>query len=188
MLHDTENSKLFCLEGVADVDAPHTSPILPALESLAVHQGLTSIYKTCDSIEGLEDSLNALLYDDHGFKDYDCLYLVFGGEGNQIMLHQYYYSLEEIAEIFEGKLKGKILHFANTMLMNLSLEEAQYFIDVTGAKAISGYTVAVPILSIVLDSVFFRLCQEYDDVEDIVEELYEKQSLLCDTLGFRLYY
>lgn len=188
MIDDTDNSKLFCLEGVADVDTPHSSPILPALESLALHQGLTSIYKTCDSIEGLEDSLNALLYDDHGFKNYDCLYLVFGGEENRIMLHNYYYSLEEIAEIFEGKLKGKILHFANTMLLDLSLEEAQYFIDVTGAKAISGYTKAVPILSTALDCAFFVLCGEYDEVEDIVEELYEKRHLMCETLGFRLYY
>jgi hypothetical protein len=188
MADDTENSKLFCLEGVTDVDAPHSSPILPALESLALRQGLTSIYQTCDSIEGLEDSLNALLYDDHGFKDYDCIYLVFGGEGNRIMLHHYYYSLEEIAEIFEGRLKGKILHFANTMLLDLTLEEAQYFIDVTGAKAISGYTEAVPVLSTVLDCVFFALCGEYDDVEDIVEEMYEKQPMLFDTLGFRLYY
>lgn len=188
MAHAIENSKLFCLEGVADVDANNKSPILPALESLAMQQGITSIYKTCDTIEGLEESLSALLYDDHNFKNYDIIYLVFAGEGNSIVVNHYYYSLEEIAEVFEGKLKGKILHFANTMTLDLTLESAQYFIDVTGAKAISGYHQAVPILSTVLDRLFFDLCQEYDDVEDIVEELYEKQSVLCDTLGFRLYY
>jgi len=188
MPHAIENSKLFCLEGVTDVDADHHSPILPALESLALQQGITSIYKTCDTIEGLEESLSALLYDDHNFKDYDIIYLVFAGEGNSIVVNHYYYSLEEIAEVFEGRLKGKILHFANTMTLDLSAESAQYFIDVTGAKAVSGYHQAVPVLSTVLDRLFFEVCQEYDNVVDIVEELYEKRSAMCEALGFRLYY
>jgi hypothetical protein len=33
------------------------------------------------------------------------------GQENNICLHDYYYSLEEIAELFEGKLRGKIVHF-----------------------------------------------------------------------------
>jgi hypothetical protein len=32
-------------------------------------------------------------------------------EENNICLHDYY-SLEEIAELFEGKLRGKIVHFS----------------------------------------------------------------------------
>jgi hypothetical protein len=53
-------------------------------------------------IEGLEESLGALLYDDHSFKDYVIIYLVMPGQENNICLHDYYYSLEEIAELFEG--------------------------------------------------------------------------------------
>ncbi|MGH2664734.1 DUF6642 family protein [Flavobacterium sp.] len=188
MPYDIENLKLFCLEGVADIDASHHSPILPALESLALQQRITSIYKTCDTIEGLEESLSALLYGDNNFSDYSIIYLVFGGKENSIILNHYYYSLEEIAEVFEGKLKGKILHFANTMNLELSEDAAQYFIDVTGARAVSGYSQSVPILSTVLDCVFFDLCQEHDDVVDIVEELYQKQYALSKTLGFTLYY
>lgn len=188
MLRDHETCKLFCLEGVTDVTVNRDSPIVPFLEGLALQYDITNIYKTCDSIEGVEESLNALLYEDRNFKDYAIIYLVFAGKDNAIVLDNYYYTLEEIAEVFEGKLKGKMLHFANTKLLELDEEQAQYFLDVTGAKAVSGYRKAVPILSTVIDHQFFRLCQEYDDVVTIVEELYENQYALCKTMGFTLYY
>jgi hypothetical protein len=64
-----------------------------------LEQGLTSIYRTCDAIEGLEEGLNAL-YDDHNFKDYEVIYLVMPG-GNSICVNDYYYSLEEMAELLK---------------------------------------------------------------------------------------
>jgi hypothetical protein len=180
---------IFCLEAVPDVETVTITEVVKNLEQLAFEQGITSIYKTCDTIEELEESLNALLYDDHHFKDYEIIYLVMQGEGNTICLNDYYYSLEEIAELFEGKMTGKIVHFANAKVLDLSAEEAQYFLDVTGARAVSGYGAAFQHLtSINLDKAFFSLFQEQDDVVEIVEELYQKHYALCTLLDFRLYY
>ncbi|MFD2891209.1 DUF6642 family protein [Flavobacterium chuncheonense] len=179
---------IYCLEAVPDVTNEHRTAILPALEKLAFNFGITNVYNTCDSIEGLEENLSTLLYEDKDFKDYEVLYLVFKGEGNSIVIDHYKYTLEEIAEFFEGKLTGKIIHFANTMRLDLDSESAQYFLDVTGAKAISGYAKSVPILSTILDNVYFSLYQEYDDVVELVEILYEKQYTLCKSMGFELYY
>jgi hypothetical protein len=128
-------------------------------------------------------------YDDHNFKDYEIIYLVMPGEGNNICLNNYYYSFEEIAEIFEGKMRGKILHFANAKILDLSEDEAQYFLDITGAKAVSGYGANVPnFSSIPLDKAFFSLYQDDDDVVAVVEELYQKHYAVCKLLDFRLYY
>jgi hypothetical protein len=111
------------------------------------------------------------------------------GGGNSICVNDYYYSLEEMAELFEGKLTGKIVHFANIKELDLDVEEAQYFIDVTGARALSGYGTAVDtVSSIHLDKAFFYLCQDEDNVIQIVEELHEKHYNLCKQLDFRLYY
>lgn len=184
-----EEQFIFCLEGVPDVETNTTTEVVRHLEQLALEQGIASIYKTCDTIEGLEESLNTLLYDDHNFTDYVIIYLVMPGEANTICLNNYYYSFEEIAELFEGKMRGKIIHFANAKLLDLSPEEAQYFLDVTGAQAISGYGAAMPKLSSLnLDKAFFSLCQEFDDVVEIVEELHQKHYALCQLLDFRLYY
>ncbi|MET0760319.1 MAG: DUF6642 family protein [Flavobacterium sp.] len=180
---------IFCLEAVPDVETATPTEAVKNLEQLALEQGITSIYKTCDTIEGLEESLNALLYDDHNFKEYKIIYLVMQGEENTICLNDYYYSLEEIAELFEGKMTGKMVHFANAKVLDISTEEAQYFLDVTGAHAISGYGAAFhSVTSIHLDKAFFSLCQEQDDVVEIVEELYQKHYALCKLLDFRLYY
>jgi hypothetical protein len=184
----TSNHHIYCLECIPDMEAPHQSVILPALENLALHYGVTNVYATCDSIEGFEASISTLVYEDRSFKDYTIIYLVFEGSGNELKIDNYYYSFEEIAEFFEGKLTGKIVHFANTMLLDLEPTTAQYFIDVTGAKAISGYGNQLPVLSTVLDNLYFALAEDHDDAVELVEVLYEKQYALCEAMGFRLYY
>ena len=180
---------IFCLEAVADIETVTSTEVVQNLEKLAFEQGITSIYKTCDTIEGLEESLNTLLYDDHNFKNYEIIYLVMKGEPNNICLNEYYYSLQEIAELFEGKMKGKILHFANAKVLDLSTEEVQYFLDITGARAISGYGATFnTVTSSNLDKAFFSLFEEEDDIVLIVEELHQKHYALCKLLDFRLYY
>jgi hypothetical protein len=180
---------IFCLEAIDDIENYTETAALKSLSQLAVNFGVNSIYKTCDTIEGLEDSLNALRYDDHHFKNYEIIYLVVPGEANNICLNDYYYSLEEIAEVFEGRLKGKILHFANLKVLDLEANEAQFFLDVTGARAISGYGEATQrVSSLLLDNVFFTLCETEDSITAVVKELYKKQSALCQMLDFRLYH
>lgn len=180
---------VFCLEAVSDIETLETTEIEKQLESLALHHGIPTIYKTCDTIEGLEESLSALLYDDHNFKNYEIIYLVMEGENNNICIYDYYYSLDEIAELFEGKMKGKIIHFANTKTLELTNDQAQFFLDVTGAKAISGYGEKFSNLkSYQLDQVFFKLFQDNEHIEEVVETLFEKNYALCKLLDFRLYY
>lgn len=180
---------IFCLEGVDDVDRHPETETVKNLERLAFEQGIGSIYKTCDTIEGLEESLQALLYDDHNFTNYEIIYLVMPGEANTICLNGYYYSFQEIAELFEGRLKGKILHFANAKALDLSSDEAQYFLDITRAKAVSGYGEQQGgISSSGLDRAFFSLFEDDDDLRSVVEELHERHYALCRLLDFRLYY
>ena len=186
-----ENEKfIFCLEAIPDIENTDTTDVLKTLEDMALQQGITSIYKACDDIEGLEESLNNLLYEDHNFKDYEIIYLVMPGEPNNILLNNYYYSIEEIAELFEGRMTGKVIHFANKKILDLTDEESQYFLDVTGARAISGYGTKLNAISSVgtIDRIFFSLYQENEDLKEVVEEMFQKHYNLCKLLDFRLYY
>lgn len=180
---------IFCLEAVGDISLDVESDVLTHLENLAWDKGIDSIYKTVDTIEGLEESLTALLYDDDDFANYEIIYLVMPGEENTICINDYYYSLVEIAEIFEGKMRGKILHFSNAKILDLTQDEAQYFLDVTGARGISGYGFAMDeVTSTILDKEFFTLWQDDDDVIGVVKALYHKHYDLASGLDFRLYY
>ncbi len=180
---------IYCLEAVEDVEIEAVTQTQRVLEQFTHQSGIASIYKTCDTIEGLEESLNTLVLDDHHFKDYEIIYLIMTGEANSISLNGYNYSLIEIAELFEGRLRGKILHFSNAKVLDLDQEEAQYFLDITGAKAISGYgSEYKDISSSQLDVAFFNFFKEDDDVLAIVEELHQKYYEACRALDFRLYY
>lgn len=186
---DIENF-IYCLEVVPDAETEATTEVVHILEDMALHQNISSIYKACDTIEGLEESLNYLLYEDHHFKDYEIIYLVLPGEANTLLINGYYYSIEEIAELFEGKMTGKVIHFANKKLLDLTDEESQYFLDVTGARAISGYgnTSDKMTSAFTIDRVFFSLFYENDDLKEVVERLFYKHYQLCKFLDFRLYY
>ena len=180
---------IYCLEGVEDVAVDALTEVQKSLEELALQFGVASIYQTCDTIEGLEASLNTLIMDDHYFKEYEIIYLVMTGAGNSISLNGYNYSFQEIAELFEGKLRGKIVHFSNTKVLDLDEEEAQYFLDITNARAVSGYGNAFSgVSSANLDKVFFNLFNEDDDIFNVVEELHQKHFTSCKVLDFRMYY
>jgi hypothetical protein len=180
---------IYCLEAVHDIETEKITEAQKDLEQLTIQYGVANIYKTCDTIEGLEASLNALVLDDHNFKDYEIIYLVMQGEANSICLNDYYYGLQEIAEIFEGRLDGKILHFSNAKILDLDEEEAQYFLDITGAKGVSGYGNEFNgITSSNLDKAFFNLFKEDENMLDVVEELHQKYYKICKLLDFRLYY
>lgn len=180
---------IYCLEAVDDVEKKVFSETQNKLEQLALQYGVASIYKTCDTIEGLETSLNTLVLDDHNFNDYEVIYLVISGEANSICLNNYCYSLQEIAEVFEGRLQGKILHFSNAKVLDLDEEEAQYFLDITGAKGISGYgNYFQGITSSNLDIAYFNLFKEDENILEIVEELHQRHYKFCKLLDFRLYY
>lgn len=180
-------SKLFCLEAVPNVQASSVSRLFPMLEYLALEQELTNVYQSCDSIEGLEQSLGNLLYEDANFKHYEILYLVFPGSGENIILGGYRYAVAEIAELFEGKLKNKLVHFANSKTLDIDLESAQYFLDVSGAKALSGYNKSVPIPSDKADAKLFTLFQEIADMRELALELVTEFPA-AKALGFQLYY
>lgn len=180
---------IYCLEGVADVEIDQFTEVQKSLEELALQFGVASIYQTCDTIEGLEASLNTLIMDDHYFKEYEIIYLVMTGEANSISLNGYNYDFQEIAELFEGKLRGKIVHFSNAKVLDLDQEEAQYFLDITNAKAVSCYGHEFNGLSSAnLDKVFFNLFNEDDDIFNVVEELHQKHYKACKFLDFRMYY
>lgn len=183
-----ENSNLFCLEAVENIHSNQNSKIFDFLGHLALEYDITNVYQTCDTLEGLEQSLNNLLYEDRNFKDYEIIFLVVSGRGKEIEIDNYFYSLEEIAELFEGKLKGKIIHFANSKTLEIDLETAQYFIDITGAKALSGYTKRSLVDSLALDAKLFEYYQETDNVTELVQMLLDKHNVLCQALGFRLFY
>ncbi len=181
-------SYVFCLEALSNTNQNAPSKLLPWLENLAVQFDIPNVYQSCTDIEGLEQALQILLYEDRNFNDYNIIYFHVRGSHNTITLDNYHYDLEEIAELFEGKLKNKIIHFSNAFRLDLDPEQSQYFLDVTGARGLSGYINNPVLPSQVLDAHYFDLCQHYTDVVEITETLCDEHFGLFKNLGFNMYY
>lgn len=180
--------KLYCIESVPDMELHEHSRAWKFLEKLASDYSIHNIYKACDDMESLEASLGQLIYEDMHIYDFRVIYFILEGENNKVILNHTVYRLEELAEMFEGKLQDKVIHFANTKSLDLTEETFQYFLDVTGATAISGYTHSSPIFSAALDLHYFSLYRKYDDVVELVHKLYQTHGKLYHAMGFRLYY
>ena len=64
-----------------------------------------------------------------------------------------------------------------------------YFLNITGAKGISGYgNECNGITSSNLDKAFFNLFKKDENMLDVLEELYQRHYAACKLLDFRLYY
>ena len=84
---------------------------------------------------------------------------------------------------------AKFLIFSNAKILDLDEEEAPYFLDITGAKGVSGYgNECNGITSSNLDIAFFNLFKEDENMLAVVEELHQKYHKICELIDFRLYY
>lgn len=180
--------KLYCVESVVDTDKHSHSGVWPFLEKLVTQYNIHNIYKACDDFESFESSLDQLIYEDLNTSDFKIIYLIMEGNANEIIINNHVFTLEELAELFEGKLKNKILHFANTKYLDLEEESFQYFLDVTGATAISGYAYHSSFFSAALDLYYFSFFIKIDDMYELVHKLYETHAELYHSMGFKVYY
>ena len=179
---------IFCLEGDWKDNLKHKSSILPALELLELNNGIQSIYKTCGSYGEFEVRLNQILADKRKYNSFEIIYLAFHGRKNHIIIGEVDYSLEEIAKTFEGRLDVKMIHFGSCKTLSIDKEQAKYFLEVTGAKAISGYGKNVDFISsTVVDILFFEICQKYEHMHYINENMNKHYRELCSDLDFKFY-
>lgn len=179
---------IYCLEFVTDSERAGDSPLYPWLEELALRYQISSVHQHFDDIERLEERLQTLFYEDRNFQHYQLLYLWAEGSGDGLQIGPYWYTWEELAELLEGKLAGKILHFGNTLMLDLDSEQIQYFLDLTRARGLSGYRHRLPVSSTILDAPYFAMAQEIDDVIELTENLLDKHANWATQLGFTMYY
>ncbi len=186
---NNKKKDIFCLEGDWNDNLKHKSSILPALELLELNNRITSIYKTCGSYEEFEVRLNQIVSTPKKYKSFEIIYLAFHGSKNKIFIGNEAYSLEEIATTFKGKLNDKIIHFGSCKTLSINKKQADKFLEVTGAKAISGYGKNVAFISsTVVDILFFEMCQKFERLHSIRENMHNHYGDLCSALDFKFYY
>jgi hypothetical protein len=98
-------------------------------------------------------------------------------------------SLDDFADMAEGKLKNKILHLGSCETLNMSKAHIKKILKKTGALCISGFKKEVPFISSTMfDVLYFEMCQYYKQMNVIEKHMKNYYGKLMKELQFVMVY
>ena len=182
---------IYCIEGDWASKPANSISVMKALDFLKSIHEINFEIKDCITKEELKARFE--LYRQRPYDNYGICYFACHGTNGNIHLRdnskkQHVFSLDEVADIADGALKGRIVHFGccNTLQNE---KKARLFLEKTEAKAVCGYKNTVLFLkSTLLDILLFEKIQDFKNggpIESRMNKLYEG---MIDELGFVMYY
>jgi hypothetical protein len=183
---ETYEKHIYCLEGNWDKHPRSTKSIRPILELLKTSSKVKYIYHRCltkeDFLRHLSD-FTKLRY-----SNYSILYFAFHGRSNRVVLGKEEILLSELADVLEGKLSGKIVHFGSCSTLRISESSVSNFIAQTECMCLSGYRKKVEYLSsTAFELVYFDKLQSYKDLKSAKRVLWFEFPSWIVQFDFQMY-
>ena len=113
----TYEKHISCLEGDWTNDLSVKQSIRSALDFLEVNSNIKYIHKNCVTREQLSHYLKR--YTLRKYSKYSICYLAFHGDPNLIYLGKDKVSLEDLAEIANGRFTNRIIHFGSCSTLKI---------------------------------------------------------------------
>lgn len=184
--------KIFCLETEWNLSKTKKmrdkASMLPLLSFLEQSEGIEYIFRNVASRMDLKYYLSQLKY--KTYKDFQIVYLAFHGSSKAIYIPSdpnNPLSFSEFADISEGILQNKIVHFGSCRTLNTSEKTIQEFKDITGAKIVSGYTKSIDFVrSSILDIAYFSELNRTINLGTIGNKMSKQYGDLISDLGFKI--
>ncbi|KAF5036772.1 hypothetical protein DSECCO2_571620 [anaerobic digester metagenome] len=178
---------IYCLEGSWNKNPRSNQTIKPILDLLFTFSKIKYIYRKCTDKENFIKELQR--FSQKRYSNYTILYIAYHGRKNRIYFGNEYITLKEIANVLEGKLNGKIVHFGSCSTLNTTEKNINDFINRTGCSFISGYQKDVEYIdSSAFEMVYFETIQKYYSLKKIKLNLIKKYPTLSERLRFILFY
>ena len=178
---------IFSLEGDWDRDLTSKNGVKYALDYLNANLDIDVIHRNC----GTEDNFNYYLkeYLQPKYDNYTILYLAFHGWSNQLKAVDAYIELEDISEMCENSLRGKIVYFASCLTLNIEKKRIVDFLNKTKALAVFGYEESIDFNeSMAMDILVMPILQKYKDMRKVEKDINNNYSQLADKLKFKMIY
>ncbi|MBS9525940.1 hypothetical protein KI659_18105 [Litoribacter alkaliphilus] len=179
------NQYIFSLEGEWEGTLKSKNTIEPTLEFLQHAYKIKFIHRRValkeDLIYYLDQAVKAK------YSNYNLIHLAFHGSSKEIWMadNKSSVGLEELAERYEGRFKGRTVHFGSCKTLKASPAELEYFLKMTEAELVSGYTVDVDFIdSAIFEIAYFTWMQEYKQKWRVPIKLKDEYPLLFERLGF----
>jgi len=130
---------IFCIEGYWDGHMRSKKTVAPVMELLGkMDKQINHVHATCATVEEFEFYLKE--WTRPSYKYYGILYLAFHGVENALCIGNNVYSLEQMAELLQGKGENAYIIFgACSTMKGISKRTMKQFLAITGAKAVCGY-------------------------------------------------
>lgn len=182
--------QIFCIEGDWHPDLREKDTIENALRFMETASGtkIRYIHRHCSTQQELEHRINE--YTKRRYAAFSIFYLAFHGVPNGLKLSEKnILSLDELAEMAEGKLHDKILHLGSCETLNISKARIRQFMNRTGALCVSGFRKEVPFVSsTIFDVLYFEMCQYYKQMHVIEKHMKNYYGKLMKELQFVMVY
>lgn len=174
---------IFCVEGPWTAQLTERSTVLPLLDLLARRNQVQYLY---DRVHTKTELLHLLRkWPQRQYSAFGIGYLAFHGSPGTIHLAREKVTLDELAAELKGKLAGKVVHFGSCEVFDLPKADLEYFRSETGARAVTGYRVAVDWMqSAAFDLLFFDAFAYYKNMDAIERDVRRQAAGLAKLLKF----
>ena len=183
---ETKQRYIYCLEGNWNKHPHSNQSMEPILELLFTFSKIKYIHHKCPTKEEFIKALQT--FTQKRYSNYTVLYIAYHGRKNRIYFGKEYITLKEIANVLEGKLHGKIIHFGSCSTLNTTERNITDFINRTGCSFVSGYKKDVPYIeSSAFELLYFNVLNTYRTYNTIRKNIICKYPTLVDTLRFTIF-
>ncbi len=180
---------VFCLEGAWNPDLKSKQSVRYMLQLLSAVEGLKHIHKDVATPEEFQFYLKR--WRQKLYRDHPILYLALHGRPQTVLLGKQPVSLDEIADLLEGRCERRIIHFGTCGTLATDRRNIQRFLRRTRAVAVCGFRENIDWLkSTAFDLLLFDIIQRYEislrGIPAFHREVKRSYTRLCRELGFRL--
>lgn len=183
---NTPERFIYCLEGNWNKHPKSNQSIKPILDLLYTFSKVKYIYRKCPTKDEFIKGLQT--FTQKRYSNYTVLYIAYHGRKNRICFGNEYITLKEIANVLEGKLKGKTVHFGGCSTLNTTEKNITDFIARTGCSFISGYKKDVEYIdSSAFELLYFETVQRYFSFKKIKSNIAKRYPKLIESLRFTLF-
>lgn len=176
---------IYCLEGNWNKNPRNSQSVKPILELLNTSVGVKYIYRKCNTKEELMEYLRQYTF--KRYQNYTILYLAFHGRKNCIFTGNESITLKEIADVLDGELNNRIIHFGSCLTLGTNETKIAYFINRTGCLFISGYKKTVGYIdSTAFELLYLNVLQECCSAQKIRLKLLKRFSTVVNLFGFEI--
>jgi hypothetical protein len=179
--------RVFCVEGAWSSKLTQEESVLPLLTFVRGLTGIPYIHRYVDTPDAFKDLLKR--WPQKQYDKYSIGYFGFHGtEGAIHFRHKNRLTLEQVAEVFQGRGKGKLMYFGSCSVLNVPNEQIDEFLKKTKLRAVCGYRSEVDWFeSAAFDLLLIERLTNAGSFPVALKQMVERHQDFVHRLGFKYF-